>query len=123
MVPPGIPHIKFAVREVPAFVGHSFAREDLEVITRITEFLQKIGFACESGVRPEPESVSAKVSARLSKAEVFVGIFTRRNKNQNGTYSTSPWIIEEKALAISLNKKIMMLVEDGVTDFGGLQGD
>ena len=116
--------IKFAVREATAFVAHSFADEDRQVVERISQFLSKLGVACDSGHRPEPRSVSEKVLERLLAAELFVGIFTRRDKKQDDTFTTSPWLIEEKAAAIQAGKRLLLFVEEGVEkDIGGLQGD
>jgi tetratricopeptide (TPR) repeat protein len=116
--------IKFAVREATAFVAHSFADEDREVVERISQFLSKLGVSCDSGYRAEPRSVSEKVLARLLAAELFVGIFTRRDKKPDETYTTSPWLIEEKAAAIQAGKRLLLFVEEGVEQsIGGLQGD
>jgi hypothetical protein len=62
---------------------------------------------CDSGLRPEPKGVSEKVNQRICAAELFVGLFTRRNKNEDNTYSTSAWVVEEKAIAISTGKRLM----------------
>lgn len=116
--------IKFAVREATAFVAHSFADEDRQVVERVSQFLSKLGVTCDSGHRAEPRSVSEKVLARLLAAELFVGIFTRRDKKPDDTYTTSPWLIEEKAAAIQAGKRLLLFVEEGVEkDIGGLQGD
>ena len=116
--------IKFAVREATAFVAHSFADEDRQVVERISQFLSKLGVTCDSGHRAEPRSVSEKVLARLLAAELFVGIFTRRDKKPDDSFTTSPWLIEEKAAAIQAGKRLLLFVEEGVEkDIGGLQGD
>ena len=116
--------IKFAVREATAFVAHSFAEEDREVVERVIQFLSKLGVTCDSGHQAEPRSVSEKVLARLLAAELFVGIFTRRDKKPDHRYTTSPWLIEEKTAAIQAGKRLLLFVEEGVEkDIGGLQGD
>ena len=116
--------IKVAVREATAFLGHSLSDEDRQIVERVTQFLTKLGVKCDSGVRAEPRPVSEKVRERLIAAEIFVGLFTRRDKKSDGTYTTSPWIIEEKAAAIQAGKKLLLFVEDGVEkEIGGLQGD
>lgn len=115
--------LKFAIREVPAFVGHSFDDLDKPIVDQIIQIITKLGVQCESGRRAEALSVSEKVRERISAAEIFVGIFTRRDEIRNGQYSTSPWVIEEKAAAIAANKPLLLFVENGVHEFGGLQGD
>jgi hypothetical protein len=52
-----------------------------------------------------------------------VGIFTRRQEQKDGSFSTSAWTIEEKATALAAGKRLLLFVENGVPDFGGLQGD
>jgi hypothetical protein len=62
--------IKFAVREAAAFVGHSFAEDDRQVVGRITAFLSKLGVTCDSGQRAEPRQISEKVLERILAAEL-----------------------------------------------------
>lgn len=116
-------NVKFGIREVTAFVGHSFADDDQHIVQQLIKFLTKLGVKCETGLRPEPRGVSDKVNQRIRAAELFVGIFTRRGKHEDGSYSTSAWTIEEKATALATGKKLLLFVEDGVNQFGGLQGD
>jgi hypothetical protein len=115
--------IRFAVREATAFVGHSFAEEDEQLIEQIKQFLSKLGVKCDSGKKAEPRGISDKVKQRIQAAELFVGIFTRRQQQQDGSFSTSAWTIEEKATALAAGKRLLLFVEDGVREFGGLQGD
>jgi hypothetical protein len=124
MMPPYIlQQIRFAVREATAFVGHSFAEEDAQLIEQIKQFLSKLGVKCDSGKRAEPKGVSDKVRERIQAAELFVGIFTRRQEQKDGSFSTSAWTIEERATALAAGKRLLLFVENGVPDFGGLQGD
>ena len=100
MMPPYIlQQIRFAVREATAFVGHSFADEDAQLIDQIKQFLSKLGVKRESGKRAEPKSISDKVKQRIQAAELFVGIFTRRQQQQDGSFSTSAWTIEGPPLS------------------------
>ncbi len=93
--------LKTAIREVPAFVAHSFADEDEEVVSQIIQLLTKLGLRCDSGKRAEPRGISEKIRKKIQAAEVFVAIFTRRDAIDENSYSTPPWVIEEKAAAIS----------------------
>ncbi|CAN5678061.1 hypothetical protein BH09PLA1_BH09PLA1_24140 [soil metagenome] len=123
MNPLQLAKIKFAVREATAFVGHSFAEDDAEIVNQLKDFFTKLGVQCDSGKRPEPRPVAEKLLERIRNAELFIGIFTRRDALQDGTFTTSPYTLEEKAAAIAEGKKLLLFVEDGVKDFGGLQGD
>ena len=54
----------------------------------------------------------------------FVGIFTRRDKIANKPeWTTSAWVVDEKAYATGKGKKLILLKEEGVSSIGGLQGD
>ena len=124
MVPPYIlQQVRFAVREATAFVGHSFAEEDQQLVEQIKRFLSKLGVKCDSGKRAEPKGISDKVKERIQAAELFVGIFTCRQKQEDGSFSASAWTIEEKATALAAGKRLLLFVENGVREFGGLQGD
>jgi len=115
--------IRCALRQVPAFVAHSFAGEDSATVGLITDFLTNLGFTCDSGLQPEATQIPEKIIRRIERAEVFVGIFTRRQPKGDGTFTTAPWLIEEKAVAVKAGKTLLLFVEDGVeTDYGGLQG-
>lgn len=116
-------NVKFGIRETTAFVGHSFAEEDQHIVQQLIKFLTKLGIKCETGARAEARGISDKVNERIRAAELFVGIFTRRHEQANGSYSTSTWTIDEKATALAAGKKLLLFIEEGVSEFGGLQGD
>jgi hypothetical protein len=117
------PNIKFGIRSATAFVAHSFAKEDEEIVDELCDFFTKLGMICDSGRRAEPIGISAKVKKRIKEAEVFIGIFTRDTAKRDGTFTTRPWLIEEKTFALTEGKKILMFVEEGVKDIGGMQED
>jgi tetratricopeptide (TPR) repeat protein len=107
-----------------AFVGHTFSDNDANLIHDFKSLLGKLGLECESGQRPEGRPVSEKVKERIRAADVFVGFFTRREKiASRDEWTTSSWVIEEKAMAVELGKPLLLFVEDGVREIGGLQGD
>jgi tetratricopeptide (TPR) repeat protein len=115
--------IRFAVREATAFVAHSFSEQDERLVEQIKRFLSNLGLKCESGRKPEPKEISDKIKERILAAEVFVGIFTRHLQQEDGSFSTSAWMIDEKATALAAGKRLLLFVENGVREFGGLQGD
>lgn len=121
--PSTFPQIQFAVRSATAFIGQSFSSKDEEIVRQLTEFFSKLGVVCVSGKGSEPTSVSDKVRRRIKEAEFFIGIFTRRELQEDGSFSTSSWVVEEKAVAFAEGKKILIFIEDGVKSFGGIQGD
>jgi hypothetical protein len=107
-----------------AFVGHSFAVEDQTVNNAIIEALTSLGIAVETGAKPRAERISDKVKELIARQHIFVGIFTRRDKiARKNEWTTSPWVIDEKAYAVGANKKLILLRETGVGSIGGIQGD
>lgn len=111
-------------KNITAFVGHSFNQEDHDLVSAIKHLLTSLGVTCDSGEKPQGRSVSKKILERIKSNELFVGIFTRKTKlSGTNQWTTSSWIVEEKAAAINERKRLLLLVEEGVTDIGGLQGD
>ena len=134
--------------KVSAFVGRSFHKEDEAIVTiflKHFEQFRKLGFECEDAEEAESRSVAEKVKGKLADKKVFVGIFTTRfplarsvakqlNPNDASWYSrflwrknnlltASGWTTQESGFAIGKNMLLILLVEEGVIDIGGLHGD
>jgi hypothetical protein len=113
-------------KRVPSivFVGQSFAGRDRELNATVARFFVASGYEVLTGELPEASSVAAKVRRRIEQADIFAGVFTRREKLEGkDEWSTSPWIIDEKAYAMGHNKQLILLVEAGVGSIGGIHGD
>jgi hypothetical protein len=107
-----------------AFVGQSFADEDVEVNEPIKKFIEVFGFKVLTGEKPKADTISAKVKERIEEAQLFVGVFTRREKiARRPEWTASSWVIDEKAYALAKNRRLVLLKEFGVKNVGGLQGD
>jgi hypothetical protein len=107
-----------------AFVGYSFAPTDKIVIDCIIETLTSIGIKVVTGEKPKAEKISEKVKKLIEEQYLFVGIFTRRDKiAHKKEWTTSPWVLDEKAYALGRGKKLILLKEQGVQSIGGIQGD
>ena len=107
-----------------AFVGHSFDPADLPLVEALVSALQALGIDVLTGEKPKADTISEKVKGRIESQYLFVGIFTRRDKLVGKeAWSTSPWVIDEKAYAYGRNKKLILLKEIGVESIGGIQGD
>jgi Flp pilus assembly protein TadD len=136
------------LRDIRAFVGHSFNDEDTPVVRKFCDHLDKIaklipGFSWEHAQGAEPEILTTKVLAILSDRNVFIGICTRKElvvtrkledkrwgyfgekvaKEKDLQWKTSDWIIQEIGLAVGRGLKVIVLLESGVRVPGGLQGD
>lgn len=107
-----------------AFVGQSFNASDTFVNSAVAQLLKAYGLAVTTGERPKGDSVSKKVRERIERADYFVGIFTRRERiRSKSEWTTSTWVIDEKAYALANRKKLVLLRETGVQSIGGIQGD
>jgi hypothetical protein len=106
------------------FVGHSFAESDSEISDTVVQVLNALGLDVLTGEKPRADSVSKKVRRRIEVCDAFVGIFSRRDRiADREEWTTSAWIIDEKAYAFAKNKRLFLLKENGVESIGGLQGD
>jgi hypothetical protein len=121
VVPPVIAKLSEAGK---AFIGQSFSPKDERVNRTVQRFLEAIGVEVTTEEQPVAGSVSAKVRTRIESAEIFVGVFTRRERiSGRKEWSTSAWVVDEKAYALAKDKKLVLIKEQGVQSIGGLQGD
>lgn len=75
-----------------AFVGQSFADEDTVVNEPIKRLIRAFGLTVITGEKPKADTVSAKVRDRIESAQLFVGIFTRRDKlARSSEWAASAW--------------------------------
>lgn len=90
----------------------------------VADVLCALGAAVVTGEKPKADSISDKVKALIEGQAIFVGIFTRRDKiARKPEWTTSPWVIDEKAYAVGRQKPLVLLKEQGVGSIGGIQGD
>jgi thioredoxin-like negative regulator of GroEL len=131
-----------------AFVGHSFTKNDEEVVQRFLEFLDRvqeldIGFTWDHAEYAEPKVLSEKVKAKMQDKNLFIGICTAKEnaigpekirahwfrktqvqaERQDFEVKTSDWITQEIGYALGREMQILLLLEQGVRRPGGLQGD
>jgi hypothetical protein len=107
-----------------AFVGQSFAGRDAQVNKCVIDTLTALGVATVTGERPKADWISDKVKGLIDAQNAFVGVFTCRDKIvRRSEWTTSTWVIDEKAYAVARRKKLILLKERGVGSIGGIQGD
>jgi tetratricopeptide (TPR) repeat protein len=135
-------------KPIRAFVGHSFTSDDEAVVTRFTKYFDQLAnlypnFSWTHAEPAEPKVLADKVMQLIDGANLFIGICTKKErvvapsvlsatiipkgflKAREGAYSwkTSDWIIQEIGLAKGRGLDLMLLVEDGLRQPGGLQGN
>ena len=107
-----------------AFVGHSFAESDKAISRAVVDVLGAIGVITVTGEKPKAERISDKVKELIESQEIFVGLFTRRDKIQGRpAWTTTSWVLEEKAYAVAKRKRLVLIREEGVESIGGIHGD
>ncbi len=107
-----------------AFVGQSFLSVDARVNECVADTLEALGIKVVTGEQPKANTISDKVKQLIEEQSVFVGIFTRRDKIiRKPEWTTSAWVIDEKAYALGRRKPLVLLKEQGVGSIGGIQGD
>lgn len=102
------------------FLSHRFA--ETEYVEGLQRLLVSSGFNVVKGDSANT-FVSQAVMERIRHCAYFLCLMTRAEEKIDGTFVTSSWLLEEKGAALAFGKPIVLMVEDGVSDFGGLQGD
>lgn len=102
------------------FLSYRFAEKDY--VEGLTNLLGKSGFEVVTG-QAANTYISKAVIERIKECDYFLCLMTPSARKDDGTYTTSPWLLEEKGVALAFEKQIVLMIEEGVTDFGGLQGD
>ncbi|QUS40854.1 tetratricopeptide repeat protein [Tardiphaga alba] len=136
------------MKEIKAFVGHSFTPADEGVVRKFTDYFDALSrshpqFSWEHAESAEPRILTEKVLRIISDKNTFIGICTRKEqvtqpsnflglllrpdhwkiRKDAVAWKTSDWIIQEIGLAIGKGLNVILLVEEGIRDPGGLQGD
>ena len=118
------PPTSVATKLGSVFVGQSFATADKAVVEVIKDLLDAYGLKVVTGRKPAGSTISSKVRGRIESCDLFVGVFTRGDKlSGSDQWSTSAWVVDEKAFAMAKDKRIILIKEEGVKSIGGLQGD
>ena len=108
------------VRKNTVFLSYRFA--EVDYIKGLQKLLMQHRFEVVTG-QSGNTYISKAVLDRIRECEFFLCLMTRHEKKANGTYTTSPWLLEEKGAAIAFGKPLVLMIEEGVTDIEGLQGD
>ena len=134
--------------KLAAFVGHSFAEYDREVVGKFLKFFTTIkdmgiGFDWDHAEKAESKDLSVKVKEKMKDKNCFIGICNSKeniidpNKckqnpkdkdfleinNDDIQHKTSDWIIQEIGFALAKDMELIILLEEGVRRPGELQGN
>ena len=133
--------------EIRAFVGHSFTSDDSQVVRSFLDYFDVISslvpqFSWMHAEAAEPKQLAEKVLSLMSDRNVFIGICTKKEyvvdpkdlkprylsagfriEQSAPTWKTSDWIIQEIGLAIGKQLDLILLIEKGLREPGGLQSN
>src|SRR6266446_519220 len=127
------------MREIKAFVGHSFAKDDAPVVALYLKYFEQLtgllpNFSWEHAEAAEPIELAEKVKYKIADKNVFIGICTRKElaiseslltdlvlrpdcwkgHKRDFEWKTSDWIIQEIGLAIGRGLEVVLLLEEAV---------
>lgn len=103
------------------FIGYDF--QDKELFEELKILLENKGYDIVTGDPDQIGPISQIALDKIWNSQFFVGIMTKRDKKEDRKYTTSVWVLQEHAAAIAYDKPAIILVEDGVSDYGAIQGD
>ncbi len=112
---------------VTAFVGRSFLPDDdglWQEIRELLEALRPFGFVFEDAKEPQPRPVSEKVREGINRNDLYVGVLSRRAPIQSpglvarlsrtSRWATSTWVVQESGYALGRDKRVLLLIEEGI---------
>ena len=107
------------------FLAYSYREVDNEFVEGFKDLLIDKGYNVLDGKADRLGSISHAILEKIRLSDITVVVMTKRDKKENGNYTTAAWLLEEKGAAIALGKEVAMFVEEEVddSDIGGLQGD
>lgn len=136
------------MNEVRAFIGHSFLEDDAELIDKFLKYFAQLSklhstFTWEHAEAAEPKELRDKVLSIIADKNIFIGLCTKREAAVDASsfspslfrsrsyrveeaaleWKTSDWLIQEIGLAIGRGMELVLLVEEGLRNPGGLQSD
>ena len=105
------------------FLSISFNRLDL-LRADVMEVLIKSRY-CDVlyGMDFDGERISTAIQERISLCDGLVALFSKKDQVLTNEWSTHPWVIEEATWASAKEKRVLRVIEEGVSRLGGIAGD
>lgn len=101
------------------FLGFSFRDEDKEIVGLVDQLIASHLVELKTGERLGGEQLTPAVQRRIEDSDALVGVLTRRDKRQDGKWTTHQWVLDEIGWARAKGRKVIVLVEQDV-DLGGM---
>jgi hypothetical protein len=105
----------------PRRVFLSYRFDEPGYVDGLKELLRDAGFEVVTA-EDANTSISTAVVDRIRLSDFFLSLMTRAERLEGGDWMASLRVIEEKVVALTLEKYVVLLVEEDVTGIGGLHG-
>lgn len=104
------------------FISYSVHSGEL-YFKHMEQLLKASGFTVTTGFRSDPgdkSNVIKRVRAQVQRSAVYLGILTKelqvRLTEDDYRWAPSVWTMEEKGMALALDKPLVLMVEGGIHD-------
>src|SRR2546429_1766576 len=106
---------------IRVYLSRSFNKKDDSVFKTIRELLttpplsERFDIQVFDSTKPKSKALTIKITSDIARADVVVGIFTRRHRiHKRESYSAPAYVASETAYALALRKKPVVFLEEGV---------
>lgn len=97
------------------FVACQFNSDDQELFRFIKEdLLEPKGFKVFKGNAEGLEDFRLSILNKIHNSRFFLCLLTKRVRLESGTFASSVWLYQEIGAAVALDKKPLVLVEEGI---------
>ncbi|MBD3337641.1 MAG: hypothetical protein GF353_00940 [Candidatus Lokiarchaeota archaeon] len=116
---------KSSSKQKTIFIGYSYRIDDDEFVSGLKELLADKGYKIIDGKADRLGSISQAIIDKIKICDISIIVMTKRDKKENGKFTTTAWLLEEKGASLALKKNVAIFVEEEIdeADIGGLQGD
>jgi hypothetical protein len=104
-------------------VGFGYNDRDRWIPDLVFPLIRAFGCEVVTGEEMQGEQLDDGVKQRIETSDALIGFLTRRGEANAGVYETHRWVVEELALAIAAERRVVEVREDGVSDQGGFAGN
>jgi hypothetical protein len=103
-----------------AFVSYS-VNSGVQYFKYLEAQMKQRGFEVTTGFNPHPgdnDNILKRIRSQMNRSTVYIGLLTKemqvRTTGENWLWSPSVWTMEEKGMALALQKPFVLMVEDGI---------
>ncbi len=107
------------------FIGFGYNENDKWIEQLVIPLVEALGCEVVTGEEMQGELLSEGVVERISDSDACIGFLTKRGKvaNQDGTFPTHRWVIEELTTGLNKGKPIYEIREKGIDVQKGIISD